>query len=59
MDDEEKFDNLLKNSKLTEKDADEIGHKIKGEMAKRFRKYFEKQKKVKVWKTSDLLKIVN
>jgi len=43
MDDEEKFDNLLKNSKLTEKDADEIGHKIKGEMAKRFRKYFEKQ----------------
>jgi len=36
MDDEE-LNNILKNSRLTEKDAEEIGHKIKEEMAKRFR----------------------
>lgn len=32
------MDKVLQKSTLTEKDADEIGHKIKGEMAKRFRK---------------------
>ena len=32
------MDKILQKSTLTEKDADEIGHKIKGEMAKRFRK---------------------
>ena len=30
------MDKMLKNSKLTEKDAEEIGHKIKHEMFKRF-----------------------
>jgi len=31
------MDKVLKNSRLTEKDVDEIGHKIKAEIAKRFR----------------------
>lgn len=30
------MDEILKNSKFTEKDANEIGHKIKHEMRKRF-----------------------
>lgn len=60
MKEEKIFDRLLKNSKLTEKDADEIGHKIKAEIAKRFLRYkhFEKQKKVRVWKTKDLAGLV-
>ena len=33
----ELIDNLLARSTLTEKDAEEIGHKIKHEMNKRFR----------------------
>jgi len=32
------MDKVLEKSTLTEKDADEIGHKIKGEMAKRFKR---------------------
>jgi len=32
------MDKLLEKSTLTEKDAEEIGHKIKGEMANRFKK---------------------
>ena len=32
------MDKLLEKSTLTKKDAEEIGHKIKGEMAKRFKK---------------------
>ncbi len=30
------MDEVLKNSKLTEEDAERIGHKIKGEIRKRF-----------------------
>lgn len=36
------MDEILKNSKLAEKDAEEIGHKIKGEILKRFEKRFGK-----------------
>jgi len=36
---EEKIDELLKNSKLTEEDAERIGHKIKGEIRKRYEKF--------------------
>lgn len=32
------MDKILEKSTLTKKDAEEIGHKIKGEMAKRFRR---------------------
>lgn len=32
------MDKVLKKSTLTEKDAEEIGNKIKGEMAKRFKR---------------------
>ncbi len=32
------MDRLLQKSTLTQKDADEIGHKIKGEIFKRFHK---------------------
>ena len=32
------MDKLVEKSKFTEKDADEIGHKIKGEILKRFLK---------------------
>ena len=32
------MDKVLKKSTLTEADAEEIGHKIKGEMAKRFKR---------------------
>ncbi len=32
------MDTVLAKSKLTEEDAEEIGHKIKHEMAKRFRR---------------------
>jgi len=32
------IDKLVEKSKFTEKDADEIGHKIKGEILKRFLK---------------------
>jgi len=32
------MDKILQKSTLTEKDANKIGHKIKGEMAERFRK---------------------
>ncbi len=32
------MDKILQKSTLTEKDADEIGHKIKGEIFKRFHK---------------------
>ena len=31
------MDKLVEESKFTEKDAEEIGHKIKAEMSKRFR----------------------
>ena len=60
MKDENTFENLLKKSKLTEKDAEEIGYKIKAEMAKRFLGYkdFEKQKKGRVWRTRDLVQFV-
>lgn len=34
----EMMDEILKDSKLTEKDAEEIGHKIKSEISKRFKK---------------------
>jgi hypothetical protein len=33
--DSEEMDWILRNSKMTEKDTDEIGHKIKGEIFKR------------------------
>ncbi len=33
---EEEIEVILQNSKLTEEDAEEIGHKIKHEIAKRF-----------------------
>lgn len=36
----EMMDEILKNSKFTEKDAEEIGHKIKHEIWKRFGKRF-------------------
>ena len=32
------MDKILEKSNLTKKDAEQIGHKIKGEMAQRFRK---------------------
>lgn len=32
------MDHVLRNSKMTEKDAEEIGHKIKSEIRKRFNK---------------------
>jgi len=31
------MENVLRNSKLTEEDAEEIGHKIKAEIRKRFK----------------------
>ncbi|MBU2100162.1 hypothetical protein KKB11_02940 [Candidatus Micrarchaeota archaeon] len=34
------MDKVLKNSEFTEDDAEEIGHKIKSEIWKRFRKRF-------------------
>ncbi len=36
------MDKILKNSEFTEKDAEEIGHKIKAEIAKRFAKRFSR-----------------
>ena len=36
----ELMDSILKDSKLTEEDAEEIGHKIKSEIRKRFEKRF-------------------
>lgn len=38
----ELMDSILKNSELTEQDAEEIGHKIKAEIRKRFEKRFGK-----------------
>ncbi len=38
------MDDVLKDSELTEQDAEEIGHKIKAEINKRFRKRFGKWK---------------
>ncbi len=38
------MDEILKNSELTEQDAEEIGHKIKAEIRKRFEKSFGKWK---------------
>ena len=38
----ELMDSILKDSKLSEKDAEEIGHKIKAEIRKRFEKRFGK-----------------
>ncbi len=38
------MDEVLKDSELTEQDAEEIGHKIKAEINKRFRKRFGKWK---------------
>lgn len=38
------MDELVKNSELTEVDAERIGHKIKGEIRKRFDKLVEAKK---------------
>lgn len=40
----ELMDDILKDSELTEKDAEEIGDRIKAEIAKRFEKRFGKWK---------------
>ncbi len=38
------MDSILKDSRLTEQDAEEIGHNIKAEISRRFRKRFGKWK---------------
>lgn len=38
------MDELLKNSKFTEQDAERIGHKIKGAILKRFEKKLKRKK---------------
>ena len=38
------MNDVLKDSKLTEQDAEEIGHKIKAEIGRRFRKRFGRWK---------------
>ncbi len=51
------MDTLLEKSEFTEKDAEEIGHKIKGEILKRFlQHHFKKQNRVKVWSAKELVK---
>lgn len=35
----DRLDKLTSDSKLTEEDADEIGHEVKRDLAKRYRKY--------------------